>query len=125
MPYALTDEERLQRIADIIFGAVLLGEAEGAIAHESVVDGDRLIMSAANQGEEISPADARILRYVDLTGEASPGEIRATLGLSRSSTWRALRRLSRTGRLAAVGHTRKLVYQIGARAPRADRIGLN
>lgn len=121
----LTESERLQRVAAILCKVILFGEADEALR----LPGEERALDSAEQVPVLAmsehPDDERILRYLDLVREASPAEIRGTLGLSRSSAWRALQRLARTRRIMGSGQTRQLVYQLNAGEPPAERIGLN
>jgi hypothetical protein len=118
----LTESERLQRVAAILCNAILLGEAGEALrmpSEEIAPEASPVVVKSDH------PDDERILRYLDLVKVAPPGEIRGTLGLSRSSACRALQRLARTRRITGSGQTRQLVYQLNAGEPPAERIGLN
>lgn len=54
--------------------------------------------------------DERVLVYLSGVREASPVEIRATLGLSRSMTYRVLQRLVLLRQVASRGSTKSVVY---------------
>lgn len=56
--------------------------------------------------------DARILAYLGRRREASPVEIRLSLGLSRTMTYRALQRLALEGQVVSHGSTKAVVYRV-------------
>lgn len=121
----LTESERLHRVAEILCNVILLSEVDAAlhVAEANEPTESTALLSVRPTVDH--PEDERILRYLALVGEASPGEIRGSLGLSRSMTWRALQRLAQTRRIWGSGQTRQLVYQLSAGEPPVDRIGLN
>ncbi|MDP1578796.1 MAG: hypothetical protein Q8M02_00860 [Candidatus Didemnitutus sp.] len=59
----------------------------------------------------IAAPDERVLAYLCRVREASPVEIRLTLGLSRSMTYRSLQRLALIGRVASHGSTKSVLYR--------------
>jgi uncharacterized membrane protein len=61
--------------------------------------------------------DARILAYLGRGREASPVEIRLSLGLSRTMTYRALQRLALEGQVVSHGSTKAVVYRAVAIDP--------
>jgi hypothetical protein len=121
----LNESERLQRVAEILCKVILLSEVDVALHVSDANERSKSTTLLPVRPMVDHPEDERILRYLALVGEASPVEIRGTLGMSRSSTWRALQRLAQASRIMGSGQTRKLVYQLNAGEPPADRIGLN
>lgn len=60
--------------------------------------------------EDADPEN-RVLGYLAGRRQASPLEIRLTLGLSRSMAYRTLQRLSLAGSIVSRGRTKALVYR--------------
>lgn len=55
--------------------------------------------------------DERVLGYLSGRRNASPVEIRLSLGLSRSMTYRSLLRLTRSGLVVGSGSTKAMLYR--------------
>lgn len=122
----LTESQRLHRIAEILCDAIIRSSVGSVIQAPPTGEVSEPPIAAMPELREAEAGDeGRILRYLALVGEASPVGIRGALGFSRSKTWRVLQRLAQDGRIIGTGQTRQLVYQINARAPTADKIGLN
>ncbi len=125
-PTFMTERERMRRIAQLLCKAIWLLEAGRAIqprTQDYVTRG--LTDPNSIAGEAAINEDKRVLSYLQLAGQASPIAIRSALGLNRSSLYRALRRLSGDGRVAASGQTRTLVYSLNSREPSPEKIHLN
>jgi hypothetical protein len=95
----LSEEERMRRI-----GAFVCRVAR--LAPLPPFESPPLVVLA----EDAAP-DARILAYLGTGREASPVEIRLTLGLSRSMTYRALQLLALEGLVARRGSTKSVLYR--------------
>ena len=123
----LTESERLQRVAEILSAAILRSTAGEAIQdHPTASAADGEPMHQSSRGPEAKASDGeRVMHYLGLMRAASPLDIRGALGLSRSTTWRVLQRLSREGRIVGMGQTRQLVYQLKSQEPPADKVWQN
>lgn len=119
---SMTREQRIHRIAELLCKMVVLAEADRAV--RSLAQDDAEPTHAA-MAQKASAEDDRVLAYLRVAGQASPFSIRTTLGLSRSSTYRAFARLSLSGQIVSSGHTRSVVYRLNQAAPARDKIGLN
>lgn len=122
----LAEKRRLKRIAEILYDAVLLSEsgpgANAAAGSDRDPRGDPILGS-----EEASDAsaEARVVNLLSQRGNASPLEVRATLGLSRTSAYRVLNRLVSAGRIVAAGQTRALMYRLIPAPPDKRVLGNN
>lgn len=121
---AVTDAGRLRRIAELLCKAIVLTEASQAVQPEARPTDSNGPVALPSFGDA-SSGDDRILNYIAFVGTASPAVIRSSLGLSRTSTHRALRRLSSAGDIVASGQTRGVVYRLSQGEPPPDKIGLN
>lgn len=122
----LTESERLHRVAEILCNAIIRSTVESGTNQRSV---EMVSVPPAAEKQGLLASEyrdqERVLRYLALVGEASPGGIRAAIGFSRSKTWRVLQRLTHTGRVVGTGQTRQVLYQLNAREPAVAKIGLN
>lgn len=107
----MTREERMQRIAGLLVQAcrrywarVKAGELPAPPESESARPADSL---AAELTDE-----ERIINYLS-RGSASPREIRAMLGFSRSTFNRRIAGLLAAGRVILKGRTRQAHYHLG------------
>lgn len=94
----IPEEERMRRIGAFVCRVARLGSQPPSASPPPVVLAD-----------DADP-DERVLAYLGRMREASPVEIRVSLGLSRSMTYRALQRLVLTGRVLSRGSTKAVVY---------------
>lgn len=97
---ALSEEQRMRRIGAFICRVAQFEPSRPSPAAQPFVD----LVSDADPGE-------RVLAYLDSVCEASPIEIRATLGLSRSMTYRVLQRLVLLRQVASRGSTKSVAYR--------------
>ena len=105
----ISDEERLQRIGELIYKAAVLWWAAidaGEIPHpgEPREDAPRAPLPA-NDSE-------RILQYLARVRHAAPRDFRLTLGLSRATVQRRLAELLTAGRITAIGNTHCRTYTL-------------
>lgn len=100
----LPTDERIRRI-----GALICRIAR-SLPNEPHTD-EQLDALCAPQPDESAP-EMKVLGYLRKISEASPAEIRATVGLSRSTTYRTLQRLHSQRRVTCHGRTKALVYRI-------------
>ncbi|KAB2911754.1 MAG: hypothetical protein F9K30_21515 [Dechloromonas sp.] len=122
----VSDDERLRRIAELLCKAILPMQASEAVATPAAGQSkDEPVKHPAFVDPHEVGEDNRVLSYLRFVGHASPAQIRGTLGLSRTGTHRVLFRLSRSGKIAASGRTRNILYQLSQSAPCADKILLN
>jgi biotin operon repressor len=121
---AVTDAGRLRRIAELLCKAIVLTEASQAVQAGSCRTNSDVPVASPSLRDP-SSGDDRILNYLAFVGTASPAVIRSSLGLSRTSTHRALRRLSSAGNVVASGQTRGVVYRLSEGEPPPEKIGLN
>ena len=123
-PKQLSEPQRLRRIAELLCKAIVLTEASRAVQPEArPIDSDGPVVLPSFR--DASSGDDRILNYLAFVGTASPAVIRSSLGLSRTSTHRALRRLSSAGNIVASGQTRGVAYRLSQGEPPPEKIGLN
>ena len=123
-PKQLSEPQRLRRIAELLCKAIVLTEASRAVQPEArPIDSDGPVVLPSFRDE--SSGDDRILNYLAFVGTASPAVIRSSLGLSRTSTHRALRRLSSAGNIVASGQTRGVAYRLSQGEPPPEKIRLN
>lgn len=122
----LSESERLHRVAEILCNAIVRSTIEAGIERPSLetVPDSPAVAEFKLRGRECED-EQRVVRYLTLVGEASPGGIRGALGFSRSKTSRVLQRLSLAGRVVGTGQTRQALYQLSLREPAASKIGLN
>jgi uncharacterized membrane protein len=120
----LSDKQRVRRIAELLCKAIVLTDASWAVQlHALSTDSSEPIVLPSFR--DASSGDDRILNYLAFVGTASPAVIRSSLGLSRTSTYRALRRLSSVGNIVASGQTRGVVYRLSQGEPPPEKIRLN
>jgi hypothetical protein len=117
----LPASERTRCIAELLVKAILLANACEAVPPSA--EGDNPIESAFP--DDRYPEDARIVRYLEVVGQAPPGVIREALGLPKTSAYRAFLRLTAGGRIASAGRSRGIAYSLVEREPPPDKIGLN
>ncbi|MBL9219072.1 MAG: hypothetical protein JNG82_11325 [Opitutaceae bacterium] len=95
----IPEEERLRRIGAFVCRVAQLAQPSPPAEPTPPV----VLADAADP-------DERVLAFLGRGREASPVEIRLSLGLSRSMTYRALQRLVLTGRVLSRGRTKAVVY---------------
>ncbi|HRE04161.1 MAG TPA: hypothetical protein PKX00_01035 [Opitutaceae bacterium] len=100
IPVVVSEEERLRRIGAFICGLAALEPPPPPNEPPPPII----------SGKEAGPEN-RVLGYLASGREASPIEIRLTLGLSRSMAYRTLRRLSLASAITSRGCTKALVYR--------------
>lgn len=123
MSVMIDSPRRRRRIAELLHKAIV--EVESTLPspeHEASV--------AAHADAPVSlqtdlPDSERVIRFLRVTGQSSPANIRDTLGLSRSGTFRVLQALIHARRIVSHGQTRTLVYRLNEREPPLGRIDLN
>ena len=114
---------RRRRIAKLLCKAVQLSQVSDAFHSKSDPAAEA---GVGESGDLIQQTDeTRILRFLEISGSASPIVIRQSLGLSRSSVYRTLQRLSQERQVSSNGHTRSLVYELCQGEPSSDKICLN
>lgn len=106
----IAPEARVSRICELLAKAMLLEEARRVTGGPN---GPSVSVIASQQSKE-SSYDSRLEAFIALKGEASPTEIRTTLGWPRTRVYHAVHRLQVAGRIVAVGQTRSLVYRISS-----------
>ena len=121
---ALTEDQRISRICELLSKAVVLDAASrivspAAAAAEAAPRATSPEQSIAECGSDI----ARIESYLALMGEASPAMIRETLGLPRMRIYRAAQRLLAAGSIVVSGQTRMVTYRLSP--ARAAKFSLN
>ena len=121
----LTEDERRRRVAELLYKAIVLAEAERAVAPCRVVEVAAAPSQFAAMPDESGWEETRILDYLEVAGQGSPVSIRTALGLSRSATYRALHRLTVAGHVVPSGQTRMLAYQLNKAGPSPQNIGRN
>ena len=121
----LPDRDRIRRIGELLCKAVMLAEAKRVVQPVEVQEMPAPgILGGRPRARTFS--DQRVLRYLQTAGDASPVAIRTALGLSRSTAFRALTRLSADGEVVVAGGSGSLlVYRLSQDSPPADKIGLN
>lgn len=102
----ISEEERMRRIGVFVC----------RIARLEAVPLPPALLARPNVLENAGP-DERVLCYLSGGREASPVEIRLSLGLSRTMVYRALQRLALEGQVASCGSTRAVVYRAVAIDP--------
>ena len=120
MSVMIDSPRRRRRIAELLHKAIV--EVESTLPlpeHEA--------STAADAADPVAiqtdlPDSERVLR---VTGQSSPANIRDSLGLSRSGTFRVLQALTHARRIVSHGQTRTLVYRLNEREPPMGRIDLN
>lgn len=122
-PVAITEGERLRRIAELLCKAILLSDSRGVVhgrpQGEQTAETNELLVGPDNDETN------RVFGYLQLTEAASPLSIRSALGLSRSAAYRALQRLSHQGQIVASGHTRSIIYRLNQAEPPPEAIRRN
>lgn len=106
---ALSEEERMRRIGAFVC----------RVAWFSLNEVPPDWRSSAVVANDAKP-DKRVLAFLGSVREASPIEIRATLGLSRSMTYRVLQRLVLLRQVASYGSTKSIVYSALAFDPKRN-----
>jgi uncharacterized membrane protein len=110
----LGEEERLERIAALLSKGVTL-----MLTREA--EEKRRQMNLRNATPPVSPClppdvgdsgNQAIVDYIFRVGAASPKQVQANLGLTRSSTWRRLSDLESRGVIVRAGRTRSVRYEI-------------
>lgn len=96
----IPEEERLRRIGVFVC----------QIAQLETVSLSPALPTPPIVSENAGP-DERVLCYLFGGREAAPGEIRLSLGLSRTMTYRTLQRLELKGQVVSCGSTRAVVYR--------------
>jgi DNA-binding transcriptional ArsR family regulator len=121
----MTESSRRRRIAELLCKAILLAEANDAVVaaeRAAGIDVPTVPDEATNERNEESD---RVLQFLSVVREASPATIRESLGISRSTVYRALQRLSREQQVIAEGQTRMIVYRLNQAEPPPEKIELN
>jgi hypothetical protein len=115
----IAPEARVGRICELLAKAMLLEEARRATEGPDLA----AVPVTVNQPSKENPDDSRLEAFIALQGEASPTDVRTTLGWPRTRVYHAVHRLQVAGRIVAVGQTRSLVYRISSK--RAAQAVLN
>lgn len=92
LAWRLAGDERIQRIGELLCKGIL---SSPELARPTGTDQSGAV--------DLLTPEARILGYLQRHAWASPAEMRAVLGLSRTRTHLALQRLLRTNRIAGNG----------------------
>ncbi len=109
---ALTVQERRRRVAELLCKAIVLAEAKRVLQPVRMANGAGDLAHKSALPDDTDADEGRILDYLALAGEGSPRSIRSALGLSRSATYHALRRLTVAGHVVRSGQTRMLAYRL-------------
>ena len=121
----MTESSRRRRIAELLCKAILLAEANDAVVaaeRAAGIDVPTVPDEATNERNEESD---RVLQFLSVVREASPATIRESLGISRSTVYRVLQRLSREQQVIAEGQTRMIVYRLNQAEPPPEKIEFN
>ena len=121
----MTESSRRRRIAELLCKAILLAEAKDAVAAAERAAGVDVPTEPDVATNERSEESDRVLQFLSVVREASPATIRESLGISRSTVYRALQRLSREQQVIAEGQTRMIVYRLNQAEPPPEKIELN
>lgn len=124
-PTGMTESSRRRRIAELLCKAILLAEANDAVAAAERAAGVDVPTEPDVATNERSEESDRVLQFLSVVREASPATIRESLGISRSTVYRALQRLSREQQVIAEGQTRMLVYRLNQAEPPPEKMELN
>ena len=116
------DARRRRRIAWLLHKAIVDSSAVAAVELRSPETYEGKI--ASSWGDDSSDA-ARVVRFLQVIGEASPACIRDSLGLSRSGSFRVLQALAHSRVISTRGRTRNLVYCLNEQAPPIEKVALN
>lgn len=105
----LTEQERLSRICELLSKAVVADYVGEIVQTQPAAP-----RPAAQKLPATDASDRkRVLSYLALVGgRATPGLIRATLGLPRMRLYRAVQPMLANGRLVASGHTNTIEYSL-------------
>lgn len=107
---------RVEGIAVLLAKAILIADAKRALASPETSG------TLDKSGDSL---DERILHFLRVSGRGSPAVIRQTLGLSKTTAYRAIVRLTATGAIVATGQTRALAYILAEREPTPAIIARN
>lgn len=121
----MTEPSRRRRIAELLCKAILLAEADDAVVAAERAAGVEVPTVPDEETNERSEESDRVLQFLSVVRAASPATIRESLGISRSTVYRALQRLSREQQVIAEGQTRMLVYRLNQAEPPPEKIALN
>ena len=121
----MTESSRRRRIAELLCKAILLAEANDAVAAAERAAGVDVPTEPDEATNERNEESDRVLQFLSVVREASPATIRESLGISRSTVYRALQRLSREQQVIAEGQTRMIVYRLNQAEPPPEKIELN
>jgi DNA-binding transcriptional ArsR family regulator len=121
----MTEASRRRRIAELLCKAILLAEANDAVAAVERAAGVDVPTDPDEATNERNEESDRVLQFLGVVREASPATIRESLGISRSTVYRALQRLSREQQVIAEGQTRMIVYRLNQAEPPPEKIELN
>ena len=114
---------RRRRIAKLLCKAVQLSQVSEALPSNPDSETEVGVGESGNSTHQSD--ETRILRFLEISGSASPVVIRNSLGLSRSTVYRTLQRLSQERQVRSNGQTRSVVYELCQGEPSLDKIGLN
>jgi hypothetical protein len=121
----MTESSRRRRIAELLCKAILLAEANDAVAAAERAAGVDVPTEPDEATNERNEESDRVLQFLSVVREASPATIRESLGISRSTVYRALQRLSREQQVIAEGQTRMIVYRLNQAEPPPEKVELN
>ena len=121
----MTESSRRRRIAELLCKAILLAEANDAVAAAERAAGVDVATEPDQVTSERNEESDRVLQFLSVVREASPATIRESLGISRSTVYRALQRLAREQQVIAEGQTRMIVYRLNQAEPPPEKIELN
>lgn len=108
---SLTDDQRLARV-----GALLATGVNRLLFNRPAGDGcisDGAIADSKTAGTE-TKSGSDLLKFLSKVRSASPSEIRAKFGLTRTTAYRRLKELEDQGLVRRRGSSRDVVYEIAA-----------
>jgi len=114
---------RRHRIAQLLHKAILEADTYDAVNLDAPTEVEPESVSRDFQSD--IPDVERVIQFLRVAGEASPANIRSSLGLSRSGAFRVLQSLAHSQRVVTRGQTRTLVYCLNEREPSPEKLELN
>lgn len=106
----LTEQQRLDRIGELLFNAALsYCRKQQRLTKETRQSEQPAAMQPSRPSAEY---DSEIVQYLMQAGPAAPRDIRLALGLSRTTANRRLTELVHAGRIVATGRTHMLLYSV-------------
>lgn len=121
----MTEAARRRRIAELLCKAIYLAEASDAVAGAGRATGVDIPEEEFAATITRDTESDQVLQFLSVVREASPAMICESLGVSRSTAYRALRRLSREQQVISEGQTRMLVYRLNQVEPPPEMLERN